>query len=233
MLKFGGKTYAQNMAAHMHYRADIYLIAAFLNHAEIAFYSIGAGLAERCLMIPDAMGVVLYPHLTSSSDQQGAQLTARACRNTLLLGVLTAGPICLFGYPLISVMYGQAYLPAIAPMYILMAGVVFIGLTRILMRYLTSINAHEHNAYIVAASAVANICLNLILIPRYGIVGAAFSSLCTYSIQGMWAIWLFTRFTGLSVRDVVLVTPADLRYLSQIPLKLRPKVVAPEATSQA
>jgi O-antigen/teichoic acid export membrane protein len=221
MLKFGSKTYAQTIASHAHYRADVYLVAIFLSRADIAFYAIGAGLAERSLMLADAMGTVLFPRLASLDRDQAAALTARASRYTLVLGGLMALAICLSGRFLVEGLYGSPYLPAVTPMYFLVSGVLMVGMTRILMRYLTSLNVHQHNAYLVGGSAVVNISLNLWLIPRYGIVGAAISHLCTYLLQAAWALWLFRRFSGLSVTTALVATREDLTYLRGLASRIR------------
>lgn len=213
MLRFGSKSYAQAVALHMHYKLDLYLVAAFLSNADVAFYSIAMGLAERSLMVPDALKTTLYPHLAAKSGHDAALLTARACRNTILIGAATALPLWLFGRYLLLVLYGSAYTVAAGPMYVLLVGVIFIGVTRLLVGYFTSINAHHHNVVIVLGSAVVNLCLNVLLIPRYGIMGAAVSSLITYSAQGLWALWLFRRLTGVGPRQMLLVRRDDLVYL--------------------
>ena len=227
MLKFGGKTYAQTIASHAHYRADVYLVAIFLLPADIAFYAIGAGLAERSLMLSDAMGTVIFPRMAGSSDRDAALLTARAARYTVMLGTVMALVICASGRLLVTGLYGRDFLPAVAPMYFLVTGVVMVGLTRILMRYLTSQNVHQHNAYMVGGSAVVNIALNLWLIPRYGIVGAAISSLTTYCLQGAWALWLFVRFSGLPLAAALAPTRADVAYFRGVAARARPGQPAP------
>ena len=229
MLKFGAKTYAQGIASHAHYRADVYLVAIFLSRADIAFYTIGAGLAERSLMLSDAMGTVLFPKLASSDNREAALLTARASRYTLLMGAVVALVICGSGRLLVEALYGRDYLPAVTPMYFLVSGVLMIGMTRILMRYLTSLNVHQHNAYLVGGSAVANIALNIWLIPAFGIVGAAISSLTTYGLQGAWALYLFRRFSGLPLSAALIVTREDLAYFRGLAARIRPRQAAPAA----
>ena len=221
MLAFGVKTYGQAISSHLHYKADLYLIAAYLGNADIAFYAIGAGLAERLLMMPDALGVVLFPRLSSESQPDAARLAARACRNTFFLGGTTALILAVFGGPVVGLLYGVEYLPAVRPMYVLLAGVVMVGVTRVLMRYFTSVNRHEHNVYIVATSLVVNVILNLVLIPRFGIMGAAAASLATYVLQGVWVLILFTRITGTGLRETLVVGAADAKYVMKLATKGR------------
>jgi O-antigen/teichoic acid export membrane protein len=215
-LAFGVKSYFQNVSSHIHNRADLYLIALYLNNAELAFYSIGASLAERILMVPDALGMILYPRLAGSTPAEGARLTARAARNTVLFGVVSSIPVLMLGRWMIELLYGKAFLPAAVPMYILAFGVLFIGVTRILLRFMTSINKHHYNAYIVLGSAALNVLLNFLLIPRFGINGAAVSSLLTYTLQSVMALAVFRALAGLNVAECIVPTRADVQHLFQI-----------------
>ena len=226
MMAFGGKTYAQSIAAHTHYKVDLYLIAGYLSSADVAFYAIGAGLAERCLMLPDAIGLVMFPKLASQTSEDAARLTARVCRTLLLLGSVTAAVLIVLAEPLVTFLYGDAYIPAVGPMYVLLAGVVMVGITRVLMRYITSIDEHHHNVYIVASAAVVNIVLNLLLIPRYGMMGAATASLVTYSAQALWALIVFWRLTGLRPRSTLVVDGTDLRDLRRMIAAIRVPLLA-------
>lgn len=215
-LGFGIKSYFQNLSQHIHHRADLYLVALFLTNAELAFYSIGANLAERVLLVPNSLGMVLFPRLVSSSAADAAQLTARAARHTALFGFATAVPVLLFGEWLIRLLYGSAYLSAAVPMYIVITGVLFIGVTRILMRYITSVNKHQYNALMVLGAAGVNVVLNLALIPRFGIVGAALASLVTYTLQSAFALYVFRQLTGLPVGACIVPTPADVSHLGRV-----------------
>jgi O-antigen/teichoic acid export membrane protein len=139
----------------------------------------------------------------------------------LFLGGAAALILAVFGGPVVRLLYGAEYLPAVRPMYVLLAGVVMVGVTRVLMRYFTSVNRHEHNVYIVATSLAVNVTLNLVLIPRFGIMGAAAASLATYVLQGVWALILFTRITRTGLRETLVVGAADARYVMKLAMKGR------------
>jgi O-antigen/teichoic acid export membrane protein len=226
MMTFGAKTYAQALAAHTHYKVDLYLIAAYLSSADVAFYAIGAGLAERCLMLPDAIGLVMFPKMASQKSEDAARLTAKVCRNLLLLGTATAIVLIVVGKPLVTLLYGVSYAPAVRPMYILMGGVVMVGITRVLMRFFTSVNQHHHNIYIMGSAAAINVALNMVLIPRYGVLGAAASALVTYTAQAIWAVIVFRKLTGLGARATLLADSADVRALYRMVAGLRLPLLA-------
>jgi len=213
LLKFGCKSYGDAMGQFLHHKFDLYLIALYLTNSEIAFYAIGSNLANRLLTMPTAIAIVIYPRLSALAPEQARDLVARACRNVVVLGGLIAVLILAFGKQLVLLLYGQEYSEAVLPMYILLVGVLLFGLTRILFKYSESINKHQYNAYIVLFSGLLNLGLNLILIPKFGILGAASSSLVTYSLQALLALYVFLRLTGVHIREILFFNTEDFRYL--------------------
>jgi O-antigen/teichoic acid export membrane protein len=213
MMRYGLKNYATNIAKHVHYRIDIYLIAFYLTNAEIALYSIGARLAERVLMVPTAMTMVIFPRLAELDAHAAAVLTARACRQVVIFSTVAILLILASGYTLVTFLYGNAYGGAVVPMYIIAFGVVSVGVTRVIGTYLGSINRHEINAYILPFSAAVNVILNLALIPGLGIAGAALASLITYTAQSLAMLIIFIRLSGLRLREVVIPSASDFGHL--------------------
>jgi len=67
----------------------------------VAFYLMAVNLAEFLLDIPRNVGVALYPRLAALDDRAMHQLTAQACRRTLLITSTGALMMSLVGPPLI------------------------------------------------------------------------------------------------------------------------------------
>jgi O-antigen/teichoic acid export membrane protein len=215
MLRYGAKTYGNMLANHLHMKVDLYLVAMYLSNAEIAFYSIGVKLAERILMVPTTASTVLFPRLAAIDNASAVELTARVCRMTVLGSITSAMGIMAVGGPLLRLLYGFEYLPATRPMYVVITGVAALGVMRQLANYLKSINQHHYIMYIVAGGTLLNVVLNLILIPRFRIMGAASSSLISYVIQGLLILIIFVKLTGVPWHDVLIVRMEDLRYLNR------------------
>ena len=73
---------------------------------------------------------------------------------------------------------GEAFLPATAPMIILMPTVLLIGLSNITgFQVLTPVGQEVKVVYSVTAGAVLDFAFNLVLIPNFGAAGAAFATL--------------------------------------------------------
>jgi O-antigen/teichoic acid export membrane protein len=215
-LQFGAKSYVQTLAQHLLLRIDLFMVSSFLGAAQLAFYSLALRLTELVLEIPQAVGLVLYPRLASLADKEMHQLTAQACRRTLVITGLAAIGLAVLGPYIIILWYGWPYGPAGDPLPWAAAGVLMMSLFFILTRNFTSRNLQQVNFAVGALALVANVALNLVLIPAYGIVGAAIATAISYSAACLLLLVLFITGAGISVSDVLIVNGEDVRFFRQV-----------------
>ncbi|MCC6767251.1 MAG: flippase [Deltaproteobacteria bacterium] len=209
-LGFGAKSYVQTLAAHLHYRIDLYLIALLLSPEQVAFYSIAVNMTNPILQIPDAIGTVIFPKLAGSPDQAAHERTAVTCRHTLFATLVAAVFYAGVGSQLMVLFYGSRYAPAIPPMFMMLPGIIMISLYQILSRNFTSRNRQQINIVAAGVALAVNAGSNLVLSPRFGIVGAALSTAISYSLAAGILLAVFVRESGWRVRDTVLVGADDL-----------------------
>jgi len=216
MLSFGGKSYLQTLASTLHFRIDQYMIAMLLNPTQVGYYAIAVNLTNLLLKIPDATGTVLFPRLAGARDRDAHAVTSRVCRNTLFITVAGSLGYVLFGRLAIRVLYGPAYLNAVWPMLLMLPGVVMISLYLILTRNFTSRNRQQVNIIAAVAALAINVGSNWVLIPRWGIAGAAVSTTISYTVAALILLVVFVRESGHSVGDTILVGRADLGSLARL-----------------
>ncbi len=213
-LAFGLKSYVQTLTGHMLLRSDIYLVNYYLSRSEVAYYSLALRFTEMVLEIPQAVGLVLYPKLASLPEAEVHRLTAQACRRTLMLTGLCSILIVVFGPFVITLWYGEAYARAAEPLLWASIGAMAMSIFVILTRDFTSQNRQAVNIAAGVPALVLNVTLNLLMIPSFGIVGAAMSTAIAYSIACLILICLFVPRSKLPVHLILIPQAADVRYFT-------------------
>lgn len=213
MLSFGVRSYVQVVIAYLLLRIDAYMVQAILGPEQTAFYSLGVHLTETVLEVPQAIGLVLYPRLAALGDEDIYRLTAQTCRRTLLLTVPAAIGLALIGPWLITVLYSEAFAPAGAPLPWLGVGIVAMAIFVIITRSFTARSKQVVNTAAGMLALAVNIALNVYLIPRYGIVGAAVATAIAYSGACLLLIGFFSAQSGIGWSQVLLPRGSDLRYI--------------------
>lgn len=210
MLRYGGKSYLQGVISGMNYRLDVYLVALFLATDDVAFYGVAFALAEIAWFLPNAAGTVLFPRLANAPIEDVHRLTAVACRTIVTLTALTAAAVALAA-PLVPAVYGTDYWRSIPPLLILLPGVVMMSVHKVLGRNFASRDRQQYTLIASLLSFLLIIALDLFLIPRLGIQGAALASSLGYCTAASALMVFFTRDSGLSPRAYLLITRSDIR----------------------
>ena len=111
-------------------------------------------------------------------------------------------------------------------MRLMLPGIVMISLYVILTRNFTSRNRQEINITAAGAALGINVALNLVLIPRWGIVGAAISTAVSYSTAALILLVVFVRESGTGIARTLLIGRADLHGYRQLARSLAPAQAA-------
>jgi O-antigen/teichoic acid export membrane protein len=209
-VRYGLKSYVQNLVGHLTYRLDVYLLALFLMPSQIAFYTVATSIAELAWYIPDSVGTVLFPRLSLTTLEEIHPLTAEVARHTLFITFLFTSGLGVIGWFAVPLFYGEPYRPAIAPLMILLPGILTMAVYKVLTRNFSSRNRQQVSILASMIALVVNVGLNVWLIPQMGIVGAAFSSLVAYSAAGSILLIAFCRDSGLTPHQVLFIQRSDL-----------------------
>jgi O-antigen/teichoic acid export membrane protein len=174
MLSFGVRSYMQVVIIHLLLRIQVYMVQSMLGTVQTAYYSLALRFTETVLEVPQAIGLVLYPRLASLPEEEVHRLTAQTCRRTLMVTIPAALALAFLGPYVITLWYGHEFTPAGAAVAVGCGGVAMMAIFVIITRNFTAAEAAVNTAAGILA-LVVNVSLNLHLIPRYGIVGAAFA----------------------------------------------------------
>lgn len=182
------------------YRVDVFIVAYFLDAAAVGFYVVGLAVAEVLWRIPSAVVNVLLPKVADSADDKVNKITPMICRETSVL-ILGAGLlIFVLAHHLINLLYGSAYQPSVAVLRWVLPGVYFVSLWKILINDFNARGYPLFYGYSASVAVVVMVLLDIILIPRYGIVGAAVASSVAYFSSFITIIFIYRYKTGVPFR---------------------------------
>ena len=135
------------------------------------------------LTLPVVVGTILFPKLSGMTHKkEKLHLTRKAAFVTaaLLVPIMVMGSV--LAKPLIQLVFGKSFLPAVAPFIWLMPGSFLLGIETVIVQYLNSLGFPKIIAYFWLLVTVLNIGVNLWAIPTYGIIGAAVVSTVSYAL---------------------------------------------------
>ncbi len=206
---FGMQAYLSRVLVVLGWRFDEFMIAALLTHADVGIYNVGVAFAERVWLVSTSVALVLYPYIAASHPDDAARVTSDSCRHTLLLiGLLTLG-VALVIESVIAWAFGPAYRAAGPMLLVLLPGVLAVSLGGILQTYLIGRGRPALGIVPTLISIVINVAGNLLLVPRLGIMGAAFGSTLAYVVSTGLLLRAYLRLSGARLADIFVLRPAD------------------------
>jgi len=176
-------------------------------------------------MLPGAIATVLFPRVSSLQDKDANNLTPRVARHTFFIVLIISLILAVLTKPLIKILFGIAFLPSVTPLLILLPGIVALGGAKTLTADLAGRGKPQFGTYSAFISLAVNIPLNLWLIPKWGIAGAAFASTIAYIIATLVIIISFAKISGNSWKDILLIKKQDFQDYKNIIFKIRRRIL--------
>jgi O-antigen/teichoic acid export membrane protein len=169
-------------------RMEVFILQKYAPAREIAFFSISLTLVQYLLLIPQNLAGSASVNTWVAQGRDPREAVRTAATATWFIFLFAAPQ--LFGVaalsdPLLRLMYGAKYLPAIPVLTLLSLCALFVAVanaTRDLM-----VGAERQKFYIVwmCGVGVLNLASNFVLVPRYGAMGAAMAKGGTQIVLGL------------------------------------------------
>ncbi|WP_266081913.1 flippase [Haladaptatus caseinilyticus] len=185
------------------YKVDTLLIGFFLNPVAVGYYTLAKQISMTMLVPAGSLGFSISPTYgkQKANDQleQAARLYETTLQHTLVLYVPAATGIILVAEPAVRLIFGQEYLGAVPVLQIFSAYIVLRALNSITTDALDYLGQARSRAIAKMATAIANCGLNVLLIPEFGVAGAAIATVATFSIYTLANLYIMHCEVSLSI----------------------------------
>ncbi len=215
LLAFGLKGYAANLLTFFNYRLDSLIVNGLAGVASVGIYSVAVAIAEVIWNVAGAFSTVMFPHVSSLERKEANQLTPVVSRNVWFVTFVAVLGLAVIGRWLIEFIFGTVMLAAVKPLLLLLPGILALSGAKILSSYLSGIGKPIYATWISAVSLALTIALDLTLIPRYGISGAAAASSVVYTITAAATLYVFHRESGAGMIETLVIRPRDFAYYAR------------------
>jgi O-antigen/teichoic acid export membrane protein len=212
---YGITSFLGNLMLATAFRADSFIINFLLGSASLGIYSVAVNLAELTLMIPAAIGVALFPHLTSENESDRIRISSDVARLSICFGLFSALFLAVFGYPIIYIIFGQLFISAYQPLLAFLPGLVAMTAVFAYTNYFSSIGRPIYIAYVFGVGIIINSSLNFLVIPHFGIIGAATVASISYFIIMVIFIALITKITQVHWSSLLIPRMNDFNLIRE------------------
>ena len=225
LARYGGSTHFGSIFNQLENQVDIFLLLYFLSPASVGIYSTGWVIASTLLNIANSLNVILFPKLSSTFDKDSAlNFTKKSIRCLLFICFGVSILIVIAAYPFIRICYGPAFVEAFWVTLILLPAIMAEVIFRTLFSWFKGIGRPLVTSVFTGISVIINIIFNILLIPRFGIMGAALSAAISYNLRTVLLIYYFIKTTDSKLRDIILIRIEEIKVFREWIIKVINKV---------
>ena len=181
-------------------RIDVVLLGLMLGAAAAGMYNVGYRVIFMLLFLAYFGGLAVFPmasRLFAESEQAPGKLYHESLNVTLLVALPAAAGVWLIAPGLIELLFGPEFMEAVSVLRLLTVMLFFASLTSVIGTFLTACDRQTERTRCQWTSAWVNAIGNATLIPMFGIMGAAYSTVFSEGLLLILVAWRLKPLFGL------------------------------------
>ena len=212
------------------YHVDVVMLQRFRESAAVGNYRAALTLAEFLWFVPMAVQTV-FVHSTSELWSQNrhdeiSDLASRTTRYAFLLTAVMAVGLAALADVAVPLYFGEEAVPAIDPLLLLLPGALGFALARPILAISQGEGTLRYPVAATGVAAVLNVVLNVVLVPRYGMHGAAVATSVGYGTMFVCHCWSARRVGFDPLADARIVRVTLTTALAALPIVALSKAIA-------
>lgn len=208
-LDIGFRSFLACTLAFLVIRSDVFMINFLKELGDVGLYSLAVNFTDEILLIASSIALALFPHI-NEKPEQSLEITLKTTRilSLFLIIILTMSAILI--KPVIFYFFGKNFMGSLPSFYILTLAIYFLSICTIISQFFASKSFPWKAILAWLPGLILNIILNLIFIPKFGIIVAAATSLLAYIITFLIYVAMLKKYQALSIEDVLIPNKKEL-----------------------
>jgi O-antigen/teichoic acid export membrane protein len=210
-IRYGRNVQIGTIFQTVNFRFDVIVLQFFRPLREVGYYVVAQLIAELVITFAGAFQSSVQPLVAHyEGDERQQSTTAVALRHHGILAFAATLGNAVVGPLIILFAFGSSYRAAVIPMLVLLPGMWFLGTGTVAAGDLRGRGRPGLSSAVAGLAALVTIALDLVLIPLFGVLGAALASVAAYVVYGIVSLVAVSRESGIAVSELVIPTRADL-----------------------
>lgn len=189
-----------SLSAVIYLKIDQLMIGILVSDEELGYYSAATKISESWYFVPLIVSNALFPAILEAKSKSQSYYLKRLqqlCDYYFLASLSLAILISLSSNWLIDITYGEVFSSAAIILKLHIWAGIFIFLRTVLSKWLIAEEKYKFSLISQLSGAVVNVMLNLILIPMYGGIGAAWATIVSYLVASILILGFFKETKGM------------------------------------
>lgn len=215
ILAFSMLGHLSNLINLVNYRFDVWVVDQYRGAAELGLYAVAVGVAQLLFNIPEPFSRVVQPYLFGQKRNEMLSSFRSIARINFTVLLALASFLALIAPWLVPFLFGDTFAPSVRPLRFLLPGIVLSGAAKLLAQLVIQGGLQHFNLLATTCAAVITITLDLLLIPIWGIDGAAIATTISYGVVLLIILATIRWKLNLPIHDLFLMRWMDVTVLTR------------------
>ncbi len=188
----------------LYQRIDQVMIGQMIDKESVGYYSVASKFVEIIIYIPMVLAQTIMPVLVSIREKDEKEYVKKGqlfMNFSLWITLILSAVTSLLAYPIISLTFGEEYLPSVVILQILSYKAASLALSNTAGTMLIAEGLQRYAILRDLLGCITCISLNFILLPRYGMIAAAWIAIASNLAAGYFADALIPSYYHIFIRQ--------------------------------
>jgi O-antigen/teichoic acid export membrane protein len=216
ILSFGVMYSAATFVMMLHTKIDILILGKLSTMEQIGFYSLAVAIATNWQIPFEVGGVIISSSANTEEPEIKNENIARLIRVSLILGVVSYIILFAFAPFLVRVLYGREFIESVGMIRALLPGILLLIISNIMASRLAGDGKPFIFMFIAIPGLILNIVLNLIWIPEYEALGAAYATVVSYTYQAVAGTIVYSKMVRMPMHKIFSFSKHDFSFVKSL-----------------
>lgn len=213
IILFSSKNLMSATGHYLNKRLDVWFVQFYKGTAALGQYGVATQIANFISEAMSPFNQVLVPHISAASPAQHSAIVERTARLISFIAFSAALLIASTSWIFIPLFFGSSFKPSVAAAQVLAIGIIFISQRLVFTGYFKAVNQMQFPVRAAWAGVVITVILDVILIPAYGIVGAAWATTLAYGTSSIYLVTMARKRLGFDWSAILWLRKSDIEWL--------------------
>lgn len=201
-IRFGFQIQLAYILQLMNYRFSYYLLDNLYGKPEVGIYSIGISVAEAVWLISRSIAMVQYAKISNTQEKHVSRKLSLSLVKLSFVGtLLLLIPVILFPKDGFAFIFGPAFRNIDEIILWLSPGIMALAISTVFTHYFSGNGMNKINTVASGIGFIFTMVFCLLLVPRFGIKGAALSASISYTSSLVYLYVKFANETHFKLKD--------------------------------
>lgn len=178
----------------LYFKVDTILLSILKSSSEVGIYSLSFKVLENFLVLWGFYMAIIFPMISMYAGKNGNKKVAKLLKNSILISIISStlivGIVFIFAPYIIQILGGRGFAESTPVLRILIFSIPFLFINSLISDLCIALRSTKIIFIGITSSVFINVMLNIMFIPAYGAIGAAYVTVVSAALLTLYSVFV-------------------------------------------